>query len=446
MGERLTAVRLLEMLAAALVVVMMSNALIGPVLDPTQTGGDTNPILRLMWLPAYGLIAALAALRAPHLMRFWLPAGLMLILLAWVFASVSWSILPDISQRRAVAVTVTTLFGLYLASAYSGRALAELLAATFLFLALGSYFVCLAVPSIGVHSDINAGLWRGLWYEKNQMGAMMVYGALAATAAAVLSPPRRGLWLLTLGLCIGLVVMTHSATSALALAIVLGGSAVLTFMRRGPVGAIVVVWCGVTAAMMLGGLAVLAPELIYAALGKDPSLTGRTLIWQLVERAADRSPMLGYGFAAFWDIRSSQANWIREQLQWVVPTAHNGWLDLRIQLGAVGVALFASLFATAALAAAARRERLADAYFSVLFLAVYGLTIMSESFILAHNSLPWVLATACMARALGPRPRVQSVRDAPVPMPEDPAPVTAPLVWDPPPLAPVFGRRTAAPA
>ena len=404
MGRPLTAVRLLEVVATALIVIAMSNALVGPLLDPLQTGGDSNPVLRLMWLPIYGLIAALAALRVQKLAQYWLPAAMFGLLIGWAFASASWSLFPQISERRAIAVAVTTLFGLYLAAAYSGRMLSEVLAGSFQVLALGSYFVCLAVPSLGVHHDVNAGLWRGLWYEKNQMGATMVYGALAAVTAAILSPPRRPLWIATLVLCVGLIVMTRSATSALALAVVMCGVAVLSFMRRGPAGAIAAVWIGVTFATLLGAVVVLAPEALYQALGKDPTLTGRTQIWQLVERASDKAPLLGYGFAAFWDVKSAPANWIREQLQWVVPTAHNGWLDLKIQLGAIGVAMFGALLASSMIAGLVRRDYLKDSYFALLFLAVYSLTILSESFILAHNSLPWVLASACMARALGPRP------------------------------------------
>lgn len=452
-AERLTAIRVIETILAAIIVIMMSNALIGPLLDPLQNGGDSHPILRLMWLPVYALTGALAVMRFPQIVRFWVPAAMLFVLVGWVFASVQWSIFPEISQRRAIAVAATTLFGLYIAASFNGRAMAELLAGVFLFLAIGSYAVCLAVPSIGVHSDINAGLWRGLWYEKNQMGAMMVYGALASVAAAILSPPRRMLWVATLVLCIGLIIMTRSATSALALGIVLFGAAGLAFMNRSPVFAVLGLWSGVTAALLLGGFFLLSPEAFYHAIGKDPSLTGRTEIWAAVERASAQRPLLGYGFAAFWDIDSKPAMAIRKQLDWVVPTAHNGWLDLKIQLGTIGVTLFAAALGVAAVAAVARSGRIRDGYFAILFLAVYSLTIMSESFILAHNSLPWVLAVAAMARVMGPAPALVAVRQAAsprraaargVPTVQQWATEEA-GVWEPGPLEPVFGRRRVLP-
>ncbi|WP_309645466.1 O-antigen ligase [Phenylobacterium sp.] len=416
--ERLTVVRLIEAALTVLVVALMSSALIGPMFDPLQTGGEEVPILRLMWLPVYGLIAALAAFRLPQLFKFWGPTLAFGLLVAWAAASVLWSIEPDTTLRRAVALAATTLLGLYLASSLGGRRFAELVALTMLLLALGSYFVCLAVPVMGVHQDVNAGTWRGLWYEKNEMGAMMVYASLAAVAALLTNPRRRLLWGGALVLFIGLIIMTRSATSFLSLLIVLGGATVFTFMRLGRAAAVVAVWLGVTGLSALAGLYMFAPTIFYAALGKDATFTGRTDIWNAVLRAHEAEPITGYGYAAFWSRNSDIANWIRDALQWRVPSAHNGWLDLLIQLGLVGVAIFAAIFAASLLTAIVRHQRLGDGYWATLFLAVYSLQTMSESIILVHNNLSWVFAVAAMARILGPVPAkapVPATRPAPAP-------------------------------
>jgi len=396
--------RKFEAAAAVVVVLMMSNALIGPLLDPKQTGGETIPLLRQIWLPIYGVIFALAALRFRDLGRTWLPVLLLSILLAWTFASVMWSIDPEVTTRRAFAVTMTTLFGVYLAASFGGRGMSEVLATSFLILALGSYLVCLAFPAMGVHHDVNVGLWRGLWYEKNQMGGMMVYGVLASVSAAITSPRRRALWIVTLLLCAGLVVMTHSATALISLLIVLGGAAALIVMGMGAAAAVAAVWAGVTAALALAGVYYLAPQLVFQVLGKDASLTGRTQIWTQILRDSEKQPFTGYGYAAFWGHESPPAKWIRAQLQWPVPTAHNGWLDLLIQLGQIGVGIFIVLFGLAVAAAVIRHRKLRDGYFAALFLAVYSVSLQSESVILTQNGLPWVLAVAAMVRLLTPGP------------------------------------------
>jgi exopolysaccharide production protein ExoQ len=127
--------RKLEALACGFVLFMLSNAFIGPLLDPLQAGGENIPVLRLMWLPVYALILGLAAWRAPRLMRFWFPAVMLSLLIFWVFASASWSLDPGTTNRRALAAAFTTLFGLYFASSFDGRRMAEIIATTFLFLA-----------------------------------------------------------------------------------------------------------------------------------------------------------------------------------------------------------------------------------------------------------------------------------------------------------------------
>ena len=76
----------------------------------------------------------------------------------------------------------------------------------------------------------------------------------------------------------------------------------------------------------------------------------------------------------------------------------------------------------------------------LLFLAVYTLTILSGSFILAHNSLPWVLASACRARALGPTPATRFRRRQGAP-PARALHASAVRAEGVDPSAPVIGRR-----
>ena len=62
----------------------------------------------------FGLIVALGARIRPLLRVTW-PAWAIFALLVLTLASQTWSVAPDISARRAVAVTFTVMFGVYLA-------------------------------------------------------------------------------------------------------------------------------------------------------------------------------------------------------------------------------------------------------------------------------------------------------------------------------------------
>lgn len=449
--DRPSQARAFEALACGFVLFMLSNAFIGPLLDPLQAGGEDMPVLRLMWLPVYALILGLALWRAPRLLSFWLPAGVLSLMIFWVYASAAWSLDPGTTNRRALAVAFTTLFGLYFAASFDGRRMTEIIAVTFLLLAVGGLLAALAYPKMGVQHDINAGDWRGLWYEKNQMGAMMVYGALASMAAILAGSRHRRMLIAGILLCAAMIVMSKSKTSLVVLVIGLCGSLLLATLRRGPATAVVAVWLGVTVVGAAVIVAWLAPELLFKALGKDPSLTGRTEIWAALMRQSAKAPMTGYGYAVFWRLESVPAQWIRQETGWLVPTAHNGWLDILAQLGWIGVGLCALALGGALLAGLFRFEAVRDGYWALLFLVIFLLTTFSESFILERNGIAWALACAAVARLLGPvlaeggRPEKAAARLSPSEPPPTwtlAPPDPAPEAWSP---APTFGKRAVSP-
>ncbi|CAL4866827.1 hypothetical protein MMA231_01072 [Asticcacaulis sp. MM231] len=259
-------------------ILMFSNALIGPLFAPQTTDAaaaeSDSAILRLMWLPVYGVTLALAAFRLTRFMCI-LPGLFMTgLLVGLCLASSYWSIAADITSRRTIAVAVTTIFGLYLAARYRGEDLVQIIAFSFALLAFGSFFVCICVPSLGIHNDINAGAWKGVWYEKNQMAAMMVLGFIAACASAYISPERRRMWI---GLAITifvLVILSRSKTSLLACMASALAIPVLMALQRGGVLSVIFVWLAATAALVGGTLFYVAPEVIFKALGKDPNSDG----------------------------------------------------------------------------------------------------------------------------------------------------------------------------
>jgi O-antigen ligase len=80
--------------------------------------------------------------------------------------------------------------------------------------------------------------------------------------------------------------------------------------------------------------------LILQALGRDVTLSGRTVVWKAVMLSIVKRPWLGYGFYAFWQGAKGESAVIIAMLHWVFGYAHNGILEIALQLGVVGVVLF----------------------------------------------------------------------------------------------------------
>src|SRR5439155_1472984 len=77
---------------------------------------------------------------------------------------------------------------------------------------------------------------------------------------------------------------------------------------------------------------------LVQSVGRDPTLTGRTEIWRLVLSMTTR-PLLGTGFESFWLGSRLEKIW---SIYWFHPNeAHNGYLEVFLNLGWVGVSLLA---------------------------------------------------------------------------------------------------------
>ena len=392
---------------------MLTGALIGPVLAPDQ--GET-PLLRLFWLPVYAIVAGLVLLRFKTIARAW-PA-----VLAWAcivslaFASKYWSIDPSMTGRRVIAMVISGSFAMYLGTTFHGHCLPRLLTHCAFIMGLLSILMVFAVPSIGVHQDVNAGMWRGIWYEKNQMGMVMAAGGTAAAAWAASEDRRWKTPLLTILLCFLLVLAARSKTSLLCIMLGVGMvGALWTLKRGGPALAVAAVWMGVVGGAAGWWLWTYESAEILAALGKDPSLTGRTGIWDaLFVKIAER-PWTGYGYNAFWGLDSDPALWVRYQTGWVVPSAHNGWIDLLVQLGWPGAILVGTIMTSSYVLTLLRLPTagLREGFWGIAYLSVYILLTFSESVLLSAQSLPWTLCLAILARAVYPEPPFDRVTLAP---------------------------------
>lgn len=96
---------------------------------------------------------------------------------------------------------------------------------------------------------------------------------------------------------------------------------------------------------MLGGLALAGGLALYLAdqafdlkgqilsdLGRDATFTGRTDVWREL-RNAGTDPTLGTGFMSFWDDKQYQS----KLPNWVAYSAHNGYLEIYLAGGYVGI-------------------------------------------------------------------------------------------------------------
>ena len=126
----------------------------------------------------------------------------------------------------------------------------------------------------------------------------------------------------------------------------------------------------------------------FEMLGRDRTLTGRMQIWELVIGMVP-NPVIGAGYDSFWLGERLTKIWA---IYWHRPNqAHNGYLEIYLNLGWIGLALFAGVVVTAYV----RSKRAMAVQFEygsfriVLWLAALFLNMTEAVF--KWNSAIWVL-------------------------------------------------------
>jgi O-antigen ligase len=143
-------------------------------------------------------------------------------------------------------------------------------------------------------------------------------------------------------MAIGLLLVADSKTS-LACFVLVGG--LMTVTGRSRLARRPVVLHTIIISLILGCFAVLflgAGRGVLEKIGRDQSLTGRTDIWKAALSRVE-NPLLGAGYESFW---------LGERLAAIVRVigggnqAHNGYIEIYLNLGWVGLALLGVLIVT----------------------------------------------------------------------------------------------------
>ncbi|MFN3910851.1 O-antigen ligase family protein [Hyphomonas sp.] len=309
--------------------------------------GAGNPLARALWFPFYlGLILALGA-RIGALLRVLLPAWPIFALLLVTAASQIWSVVPEITARRAVAVTFTVMFGVYLALREDRLDTLRAAGAAMFAAAVFNLGAVLALPGVGVDQAEHAGAWKGITVEKNALGGEMARAGLVLLSLAYADRRGRAVWLAGFALTALLVLGSTSRTALLALAFPVTVFGLYLLGRRSPVVALGVFYLSATVAGAAALFVWLAPEQAVGLIGKDLTLTGRTGIWEACLTKIMEAPWTGYGLGAFWAEPYGPSYDVRMQVEWIVPSAHNSWIETGLALGYPGMALLGVIVALA---------------------------------------------------------------------------------------------------
>jgi exopolysaccharide production protein ExoQ len=280
----------------------------------------------------------LVASRLPYLFSDYRRMKLYLALPILAVLSLIWSTDPRQTLVSGTVFLIFNLFALYLGNRFSFQeqlGLIMLVGAIALPLSIA---LAMFIPGVGTSE---AG-WSGIFSQKQNCAVVSMLWLVTAIHWKCSGLYQKAFRLAYILMCVLLIVMSRSRTGWALTLIALALSAAIWLMQKMPAKQSILIT--LLASAFAGGLGYAIysySTIIVTAVGKDPTLSQRTSIWAAVWVEITKRPLLGYGFGAFWKGLFGPSHDVVISSGWNVFQAQNGFLDVWLSVGVLGVAIVA---------------------------------------------------------------------------------------------------------
>lgn len=297
---------------------------------------------QIAYLILFALASAGALLTTAYRRIPWTDPGVLLALAmsALALASVIWSAAPDVSLMRALLLLINTLamvLSVYAASEPS-RIVPRMFWVLFLATILSAVALVVRPPTEIGHA--------GFSIHKNGFGLLATFILYFGIYRLVTGSPLERAAAAVMIVAAPIFLVASQSKTSLGLAVIAPAVATLVWLAARYLRLSIAV-SGLVAVITLWfvfeigkGMGVWDLATINQATFGNPTLTGRTEFWDFAAHLISEKPALGWGYEGVF---STGADGVSQRraigIVKATPHAHNGYVDITVQLGAAGLAI-----------------------------------------------------------------------------------------------------------
>ncbi|WP_375450515.1 O-antigen ligase family protein [uncultured Devosia sp.] len=311
--------------------------------------------------------------------------------------STLWSYDPPLSFTSGLSLVTTTGFIATAVFRHSSEQVIQRMTVIMTVL-VAINLVSLLVPSLSFMTAEHRGAFRGWTNHKNTFGPLLALHIgllLVQCTNRDFASRTRLLFLALMPIELAALALTQSSNALIGVVVVLvlftGGNV----LKRASRGVWTLVWV-IGATLLVLTLQFASIDDLFALVGRESNLTGRTQIWELALRFADQRFVLGWGYKALplTELLSTVPR-ADGGARFIVGSTHNSYIEIYAGLGLIGCCAY-----VAAMTWLAGRNwlRPKEPYRRLGFLVLGAYLTMgyAESTMGLHAGVGYCLLLACM--------------------------------------------------
>lgn len=261
-------------------------------------------------------------------------------------ASALWSDYSFISIKRSFQLLVMFMVIIEALLFIEPKVLLNQLKIVVSFYLFFNLYACRFIPAA---IDPIYGTWRGMEVQKNWLAQNSLYCLLSSIVFFNLDKTRYTKIYDAVLLFLSLLIIYKAHSSTMLIVVVIIAFTGLMFkiesifsklkIGRSLLGLTFLFILSFSIIFLIFSSEIFA--LIPGYFGKDLTLSGRVDIWKFAWDDIEKKMFLGYGFATYWIMGSSRIEIFASYFEgFMVNEAHNGYLEIILQLGVVGFIFF----------------------------------------------------------------------------------------------------------
>jgi exopolysaccharide production protein ExoQ len=331
----------------------------------------------------------------------WKNNKLLIVFLAYALVSVLWTIYLPATLNKLFFFFFSTIVGSYIAVRYGRRGSIDVLTWIGAICSVLSILIVQFFPFVGVmQNEPFVGSWTGMFWHRNHTGNIFAFFNMIFLFRFLLDDQSK--WINKVVFAFFYILsalMVFGSRSAT-------GTIVFLFIQF--VVGLIVIWLkfhqrikrwhyyGSVALLLTGFLVFITnTDFFFGLLGRSSNLTGRVPLWlDLFQNYYMQKPLFGFGFGALWMLKSFRILiQIRHSWPYQVYFADNGFFDILLNMGMVGLLIFMFIYLSYGVRSFRQAIRNKSWLYFFPFLAFLYILIgnLTYSFLLEVDQFVWMI-------------------------------------------------------